>query len=116
MNTIASRLLIGLAAIAAAQTVLADRLPIAPLEGSVESTADQVSLPVAEGGMVTARPCDECAARTFYLDKERELILNGHSVGLAEMTRALRSAGKVPVAVHYRVADSLVTRVVVMTK
>ena len=116
MKIIASRLLICLAAIVASQNALADRLPIAPIEGSVESTADQVSLPAAESGLVTARPCDDCAARTFYLDKERVLILNGHPVGLAEMSRALRSAGKAAVAVHYRVSDALITRIVVMTK
>lgn len=116
MKIVTSRLLVCLAAFFATQSALADRLPIAPIEGSVESTADQISLPVAEGGMVTARPCDDCAARTLYLDKDRVLILNGHPVGLAEMSRALRSAGKVPVAVHYRVSDSLVTRIVVMTK
>jgi len=106
----------GLFAAFAAQSAMADLLPIAPLEGSVESTASEVSLPVAENGIVTARACPTCETRTFYLDKQHRLLLNGRSVSLAEMTKALRSAGDTPVAVHYKVSDSLITRIVMMVQ
>ena len=78
--------------------------------------ASEVSLPVAENGIVTARACPTCETRTFYLDKQHRLLLNGRSVSLAEMTKALRSAGDTPVAVHYKVSDSLITRIVMMVQ
>ncbi len=92
----------------------AARIPVILTEGSVESTAADISLPASESGIITVRSCSTCSAQTFYFAKDRVLIVNGKSVDLAQMSAALRRAGNTPVGVHYRSSDSAVTRIVLL--
>lgn len=101
--------------LAAPTLVLASRVPVVLIEASVESTADEISLPGVDSGIITVRGCATCSTQTFYFAKEHLLIVQGRQVDLAQMSAALRNAGKTPVTVHYRRSDSQVTRIVLLT-
>ncbi|MFO1469005.1 MAG: hypothetical protein U1F35_21570 [Steroidobacteraceae bacterium] len=88
------------------------RVPVTLIEASVETTADDLSLPANESGIITAHSCPTCSLQTFYFAPEHLLILGGRPASLKEMTDALRHAGKAAVTVHYRRADQRVTRIV----
>jgi hypothetical protein len=93
----------------------ASRVPVTLTEGSVESTAADISLPGNESGIITVRSCPSCSAQTFYFAKDRVLIVNGKQVDLPQLSAALRMAGNTPVSVHYRRTDATVTRIVLLT-
>jgi len=109
-----THILAGLLALGAANHGFAGGKPVVLVEGAVETTANELSLPASEQGIITVRGCPTCSTQTFYFDKERQLMLNGRAVNLAQMTAALRAPGNVPVTLHYRVKDKLVTRIVMM--
>ena len=116
MKILKAQILAGIVAFGACTTAFANPPSLVLVEASVESTADQVSLPSSEQGILTVRACDNCSAQTFYLDKERQLMIGGKTVTLAEMSSALRTAGHVPVTVYYRRTDSAVTRISLLVK
>jgi hypothetical protein len=107
-----SFVLAGLLLLAGSDAALAGRRPMVIQEGAVETTANELSLPGNEQGIVTVRGCATCSTQTFYLDKQVQFLLGGRHVSLTEMSVALRSASGAQVTLHYRRTDSLVTRVV----
>jgi len=105
-------ILAGLLALAGASSSHAGGIPTVLIEGAVETTANELSLPAAEAGIITVRACPTCSTQTFYFGKERQLFLDGKLVSLAQMSAALRIAGDAPVTLHYRRKDQVVTRIV----
>jgi hypothetical protein len=109
-----ANILAGLLALAAPIVGFAAGVPVVLQEGAVETTANELSLPSSEAGIITVRACATCSAQTFYFDKERQLIAGGKPLSLAQMTAALHAAGNASVTLHYRRKDQLVTRIVLM--
>ncbi len=93
----------------------AARQPMMVLEGSIETTAGQVILPSSSSGTALVYPCSGCAAQSLYLDANLALYLNGDSVTLATMSAALAASPGTQVTVHYRLADSRLTRLILVT-
>ncbi len=115
MNRSNATILAGLLALTLPLAASAARVPVTLTEGSVESTAADISLPGNESGIITVRSCPACSAQTFYFAKDRVLIVNGKQVDLPQLIAALRLAGNTPVSVHYRRSDATVTRIVLLT-
>lgn len=109
-----AHILTALLALGGADVTFAAGIPVVLVEGAVETTANELSLPGSEQGIITVRACPACSTQTFYFDKERQLISGGHSLSLAQMTAALRAAGDAPVTLHFRRKDQVVTRIVLM--
>ena len=89
--------------------------PVVLLEDSVESTADQISLPSDPSGIVTVHACPACATQTFYIATDADLYVNGSPVTVAALKSALDRAGKTQVTVHYRIKDKLISRIILVT-
>jgi hypothetical protein len=85
------------------------------LESSIETTADQVTMPTNQGGIVIARSCANCAIQSLRLAPDVELFLNGTKTDLYAFRNALGAATSTPLAIHYRLADSLISRIVLVT-
>ncbi len=103
-----------MAAALTANVSKADRRAVVLLEGSIESTADLISLPGYDQGLVTVRPCSACAARTLYFEDQPDLFVSGRRVSIAELRGALAAAGDTSVTVHYRLSNMAITRIVLV--
>ncbi len=103
---------LGAALLAAAGTAaLAQRPPITVIEGSVETSADQVIFPATLVGKIDIR-----GGQSLQLGPDSQFVAGGKVVGLQEMTAYARGAGSTPLSIHYRLKDSIVSRVMILGK
>lgn len=111
--------LIAAAFLALAAGVGAARAQLPPnmvLEGSVETTTDEVIFPSSLAGRVDVRNCVSCLHATLQLDQNTQCILAGHTVSLREMTAYARQKGGRPLTISYRLRDLVVSRIAVLEK
>jgi hypothetical protein len=86
------------------------------LEGSVETTAGMVIFPVSQDGRLQVRDCGNCGHAVVQLDARTQYNLLGQLVSLREMADyATRNPG-VALTIHYRLKDSIASRVSVLGK
>lgn len=93
---------------AAAAPAPAQRPPITVIEGSVETSADQVLLPSTLAGKVSVR-----GGGSLQLGPESQFYAAGRLVSLPDMAAFLRGAGRAPMTIHYRLKDGIVSRIVI---
>jgi hypothetical protein len=99
-------------ALSAASTLAhAQHPPITVMEASVETSADQVHLPSSLAGTIQVLGCPQCRLQSLQLDSSSQFFMNFQEVSLVQFsTAALNAVGK-PLTIHYRLSDSIVTRV-----
>lgn len=86
------------------------------LEGSVETTTDAVIFPGDASGRLSVRGCNGCAHSTIQVDGNTQYLLAGESLGLREFAQyALRNPGR-SLTIHYRLKDTVATRVTVLVR
>ena len=102
-----------LAAIGLANAQLA---PNVVLEAAIETATDQVILPATLAGRVTVRNCVGCQHSTLQLDASTKFNLAGQSVSLKEMAAYASGKRDQPLTIHYRLRDSVVSLISVLTK
>ena len=111
MNKALKALLVGLALAAASGIALAQRPPVTVIEGSVETNADQVIFPGSLAGKVDVRD-----GQSLQLGPDTQFVAAGKVLSLAEMTAYARGAGSAPLTIHYRLKDSVVSRIIILGK
>jgi|SRR5882757_3976614 hypothetical protein len=99
-------------ALCAASTIAnAQHPPITVTEASVETSANLVHLPPTLAGTIQLLGCPQCRLQSLQLGSDSKFFLNFHEISLEQLsTEALNGAGK-PLTIHYRLSDSIVTRV-----
>jgi hypothetical protein len=103
--------LAALALSAASTLALAQHPPITVMEASVETSANLVHLPATLAGTIQVLDCPQCRLQSLQLDSGSQFFLNFQEISLEQFsTAALNAAGK-PLTIHYRLSDSIVTRV-----
>ena len=105
-----------LAAAAATGIAVAQLPPNVVLEASIETTTDQVSFPSSLDGRVTVRNCIGCLHSTLQFDANTRFNLAGQHVTLKEMAAYASATRDRPLDIHYRLRDSVVSLVSVLTK
>ena len=96
--------------------VQAQMPPNVVLEGSVETTTDQVIFPSGLDGRVDVRHCLGCLHSTLQLDQNTRCILAGRNVSLRDMAAfAGQNLGR-PLTITYRLSDLVVSRISVLEK
>jgi hypothetical protein len=84
------------------------------LEGSVETTSGAVIFPAGTDGRLQVRDCENCVRSTIQLDAGTEFILGGEHLSLREFAQyAQRNPGR-NLTIHYRLADTVASRVTVL--
>ena len=92
-------------------------LPYAvPIEGSVETTTDEVIFPSGLDGRVQVRDCEGCEHTTLQLDKDTKCILAGQTVTLRDMAAYAHRTSARPLTISYRLRDQVVSRISVLEK
>ncbi len=81
------------------------------LEGSVETTTDQVVFPSSTSGQIMATPCPGCDPKSFPLSAETWFNLAGKRVTLQEMAAYCGRVRDKPINIQYRLRDSIVSMV-----
>jgi hypothetical protein len=90
--------------------------PNVVIEGSVETTTDEVIFPAGLDGRVDVRNCVGCLHSTLQLDQNTRCILAGHTVSLRDMAAFARANGGKPLTISYRLRDLVVSRIAVLEK
>lgn len=90
--------------------------PAMEIEGSVETTTDEVIFPSGLDGRVTVRECEGCLHSTLQLDKNTRCILAGQTVSLRDMAAYAHQASARPLTISYRLSDLVVSRIAVLEK
>jgi len=92
-------------------------LPGVVLEGSVETSTDAVIFPGDGNGRLQVRGCDSCLhGGVIPVDARTTYVIGGDSVSLREMAQyALRTPGHA-LTIHYRLKDTIATRVTVLVR
>jgi hypothetical protein len=114
IKTLISASLLALAAISG--PVRSQMPPNVVLEGSVETTTDEVIFPSGLEGRVDVRNCVGCLHSTLQLDQNTRCILAGHTVSLRDMAAFARANGGKPLTISYRLRDLVVSRIAVLEK
>ena len=83
-----------------------------PVEQSIEATSQTVSIP-APTGLITARSCGACPARTLRLDVGTRFYIAEAPVTFDQFKRSLDRSPAPSLTIHFRAEDNTVTRVVV---
>lgn len=104
-TTFALLLIMGLSVVTSS-VAHAQRPPSVFLEGAIETSADQVTLPSSLEGKLNVRD-----AGPLPLDARTRFLVSGREVGLKEMAAQLRAAGSQPVTVLVWLKDGIVSRV-----
>jgi hypothetical protein len=86
-------------------------VPSQQLESSVETSANLVSLPADIRGNLQVRACAQCDLLSFRLDANVQLVAGGKVQTLPLFRSLLANMGQQPLTIHYRVKDSIVTRI-----
>jgi hypothetical protein len=86
------------------------------LEASVETTAGNVIFPASSEGRLQVRDCAGCAKATIQLDGKTLFNLAGSQVSLREMADFATRNPATNLTIHYRLRDSIVSRVSVLSK
>jgi hypothetical protein len=81
------------------------------LEGSVETTTDQVLFPSSTFGQILAPACLNCAQKSLQLNAESVFNLAGKRVTLQEMAAYCGGTRSKPITIQYRLSDSIVSMV-----
>ena len=109
--------LVSVAAVALATCVAhaAENISLLPpgtvLEGSVETTTDQVLFPSSLLGRVMAPACLNCAQKSLQLGADTVFNLAGKRVTLQEMTAYCGRVRGNAITIQYRLSDSIVSMV-----
>jgi hypothetical protein len=90
--------------------------PNVVLEGSVETTTDEVIFPAGLDGRVDVRNCLGCLHSTLQLDQNTRCILAGHTVSLRDLADFARQNGGKALTISYRLRDLVVSRIAVLEK
>ena len=86
------------------------------LEGSVETSTGMVIFPAESSGRLQVRDCGGCLLSTIQTDAGTRYILVGETVSLRDMAQfALRNPG-LALTIHYRLKDSVASRVTVLSR
>ena len=119
MHTRTSLMLAAVLALGAGTALAASEAALPPgvvLEGSVETTTDGVIFPGDAGGRLQVRSCDGCLHSTVATDAHTVYLLAGEIVSLKDMAQyALRTPGHA-LTIHYRLKDTVATRVTVLVR
>jgi len=86
------------------------------LEASVETSAGNVIFPASADGRVQVRDCGGCARATIQLDAKTLFNLAGATVSLREMADFATRNPTAALTIHYRLRDSIASRVSVLSK
>jgi len=105
-----------LATAGAMSVALAQLPPATVLEASIETTTDQVIWPLSMNGRLQVRDCRGCQHATLQLDAHTRFNLAGQNVSLKEMAAYASSKRGQPLDIHYRLSDTNVSLVSVLTK
>jgi hypothetical protein len=89
----------------------AQRPPVTVLEGSVETSADQVVFPSSLAGKIDVR-----GGQSLQLGPDTQFVAGGKVVSLQAMAAYASGAGSTPLTIHYRLKDSVVSRVMILGK
>ena len=118
MNSIFKSLMAaGIVALACAGGAVRAQLPPAvPIEGSVETTTDEVIFPSGLDGRIQVRGCEGCEHTTLQLDKDTKCILAGQTVTLRDMAAYAHRVSAHPLTISYRLRDQVVSRIAVLEK
>jgi hypothetical protein len=88
------------------------QLPIGTvLEGSVETTTDQVLFPSTLFGKIQAPACVGCSAKLLALSADTWFNLAGKRVTLQDMAAYCGHVRGKPITIEYRLSDSVVSMV-----
>ncbi len=99
-------------ALSAASTLAnAQHKPITVMEASVETSANLVHLPSTATGTIQVLGCPQCRLQSLQLDPTSKFFMNGKEISLAQLSTAALSGEGKPLTIHYRLSDSIVTRV-----
>lgn len=109
MNKTLRALVIAVALAGAGTLALAQRPPVIVIEDSVETTTDQVLLPSSLAGKVSLR-----GGASLQLGPDSRFYAAGKPVSLKELAAFMRGVGNVPMTIHYRLKDGIVSRIVVV--
>jgi hypothetical protein len=119
MHTRTSLMLAAVLALGAGAAFAANEAALPPgvvLEGSVETTTDAVIFPGDASGRLQVRSCEGCVHATVQVDAHTTYLLAGEIVSLKDMTQyALHSPGHA-LTIHYRLKDTVATRVTVLVR
>jgi hypothetical protein len=89
--------------------------PVASLriiETAVEALASDLSLPLTEAGSVTVRSCPTCRSVALLTGSRARYTLDGETLSLQELRRALLAAPATAVVVLYARGGTEITRIV----
>lgn len=103
--------LAALALSAASTLAVAQHPPITVVEASVETSANLVHLPSSLTGTIQLVGCPQCRLQSLQLDSNSQFFMNFQEVSLEQFSTAALSAQGKPLTIHYRLSDSIVTRV-----
>jgi hypothetical protein len=96
---------------AAATLANAQHPPITVMEASVETSANLVHLPSSLAGTIQVTGCPQCRLQSLQLDASSQFFLNFQEISLEQFSTAALSGQGNPLTIHYRLSDSIVTRV-----
>jgi hypothetical protein len=103
--------LAALALSAASTLAIAQHPPITVMEASVETSANLVHLPPTLAGTIQVLGCPQCRLQSLQLDSSSRFFMNFQEVSLEQFSTAALSGTGNPLTIHYRLSDSIVTRV-----
>jgi hypothetical protein len=86
------------------------------LEASVETTAGNVIFPAGSEGRLQVRDCVGCARATIQIDGKTIFNLAGSQVSLRDMADFATRNPTTALTIHYRLRDSIASRVSVLSK
>jgi hypothetical protein len=86
------------------------------LEASVETSAGNVIFPGSTDGRLQVRDCAGCTHATIQLDGKTLFNLAGSTVSLREMADFATRNPAAALTIHYRLRDSIASRVSVLSK
>jgi len=98
-------------ALAAGGAAYAQRPPVTVIEGSIETSANQVIFPSSLAGKVSV-----LGGQSLQLGPGTQFTAGGRLVSLADMAAYARGAGSAPLTIHYRLKDSVVSRITILGK
>lgn len=89
--------------------------PTKAMEGTVETSTEDVLLPTSTPGTITFRNCAEpCSLRTLSVTGQSLFFVGSTQVALADFNAFLRGGGLKPLTVFHEINGTNVTRVVVI--
>jgi len=95
---------------------LAKLPPGTELEGSVESSTDQVLFPSSLLGKIQAQACSTCAVKLLPVDAATRFNLGGQQVSMQQMAAYCSKTSGKSLTIHYRLSDSVVSLVSVLER